>query len=65
VKVESDRLTLQTLEGNEIVERTIRYEQVRKVSYIIPGHPYLKLVAGNVVGSGVLALIILAAVGAL
>lgn len=60
-----DHFTIQTLKGSQIVERTIRYDQVKKVSYVFAGHPYLKLVAGNVVGSGILALIILAAVGAL
>jgi hypothetical protein len=65
VKRSSDRLTLQTVEGDEIVERTIQFDQIKKVTYIVQGHPYLKLIAGNVVGSGILALIILAAVGAL
>jgi TRAP-type mannitol/chloroaromatic compound transport system substrate-binding protein len=65
VKMSSDHLTIQTLEGDEIVERTIQFDQIKKVTYIVPGHPYLKLIAGNVVGSGILALIILAAVGAL
>lgn len=60
-----NHFTIQTLKGSEIVERTIRYDEVRKVSYVITGHPYCKLIAGNVVSSGILALIILAAVGAL
>lgn len=65
LKTSFDHLTLQTVQGSEIVERTILFDQVKKVSYIVPGHPYLQLIAGNAVGSGVLALIILAAVGAL
>lgn len=65
VKRSSDRLTFQTVQGSEIVERTIPFDQVKKVSYIVPGHPYIQLTAGNAVGSGIVALIILAAVGAL
>jgi hypothetical protein len=65
VKVESDRLTLQTLKGNEIVERTINFEDVKKITYVLQGHPYIQLVVGNAVTSGIIALIILAAVGAL
>jgi hypothetical protein len=65
VKAGSDHLTLQTLEGNEIVERTINFDDVKKITYVLQGHPYIQLVAGNAVTSAIIALIILAAVGAL
>lgn len=65
VKAYSDHLILQTLEGDEIVERTIHFDQVKKVSNTYPRHPIIQVIAGNVVSSGTLALIILAAVGAL
>lgn len=61
LKNSSDRLTLQTLEGDKIVERTIRFDEVKKVSYIIHGHQSIKMLAGTVVGSGILAFIIFVA----
>lgn len=61
----ADSITLHTFDGDKIVDRTIRFDQVKKFSYLYPGHPNLQLIAGNVVGSGILTLIILAAVGAL
>ena len=65
LKTSSDHFTFQTLEDSKIVERTIRFDQVKKVSYIYPRHPILQWIGGNVAGSAILALIILAAVGAL
>lgn len=61
----SDRVAVQILIGDKIVNRTIPFTQIKKVSYRVPGHPYAKLIGGTAVGSGILVVIILAAVGAL